>query len=124
MSTRWRAHFHPEWTRLSICRFRYTRVRNEWSLYLRGRQLKFDEYDLDKSAPHINEHRAAVAASSIEAMTECGYVEAPESSGPKLRPSRPRSPVFFQMGWTWPLRERHRWQHPSRNQVHVISTDP
>lgn len=36
----WREDFGPDWTRFPICRFRYTKVRNEWSLYWRDRNLK------------------------------------------------------------------------------------
>ena len=51
----WREDFGPEWTRLPICRFRYTKVREEWSLYWRDRNLKFHEYDLVEPTPHIDE---------------------------------------------------------------------
>lgn len=29
----WREDFGPEWSRFPICRFRYTKVGKEWSLY-------------------------------------------------------------------------------------------
>ena len=51
----WRADFGPEWTRFPICRFRYTKVRKEWSLYWRDRNLKFHVYDLVQPTPHIDE---------------------------------------------------------------------
>ena len=51
----WREDFGPEWTRLPICRLRYTKIRNEWSLYWRDRNLKFHEYDLAKPTPHIDD---------------------------------------------------------------------
>jgi hypothetical protein len=51
----WRADFGPEWTRFPTCRFRYTKVRREWSLYWRDRNLKFHEYDLADPTPHIDE---------------------------------------------------------------------
>ena len=51
----WREGFGTDWTRLPICRFRYTKVRKEWSLYWRDRNLKFHEYDLAEPTPHIDE---------------------------------------------------------------------
>lgn len=33
----------PEWTRLPICRFRYTKIRGEGSLYWSDRNLRFHE---------------------------------------------------------------------------------
>jgi len=51
----WREDFGPEWTRLPICRFRYTKVRREWSLYWTDRHSKFHEYDLADPTPHLDE---------------------------------------------------------------------
>lgn len=51
----WRKDFGPEWTRLPVCRFRYTKVRKEWSLYWSDRNLKFHEYDLAVPTPHLDE---------------------------------------------------------------------
>ncbi len=51
----WREDFGREWTRFPVCRFRYTKVRKEWSLYWRDRHLKFHEYDLAEPTPHIDE---------------------------------------------------------------------
>ena len=51
----WREDFGPEWTRFPICRFRYTKVRNELSLYWRDRNLEFHEYDLVEPTAHIEE---------------------------------------------------------------------
>ena len=51
----WREDFGPEWMRFPICRFRYTKVCKEWSLYWRDRNLKFHEYDLAASMPHLDE---------------------------------------------------------------------
>lgn len=51
----WRKDFGPEWTRFPICRFRYTKVRKQWSLYWRDRHLKFHEYDLVAPTPHLDE---------------------------------------------------------------------
>lgn len=50
----WRADFGPEWTRFPICRFRYTKVRREWSLYWRDQHLEFREYDPAAPTPHID----------------------------------------------------------------------
>ena len=51
----WSADSDPEWTRFPICRFRYTKIRNEWSLYWRDRNLVFHLYDLVQPTPHIDE---------------------------------------------------------------------
>ena len=51
----WREDLGPEWTRFPICRFRYARVRKEWSLYWRDQHLKFHEYDPVDPTPHIDE---------------------------------------------------------------------
>jgi hypothetical protein len=51
----WRGDPGSEWTRFPICRFRYTRARNEWSLYWRDRNLKLHEYDLVPPTPHLDE---------------------------------------------------------------------
>jgi len=37
----WREGFGTEWTRFPTCRFRYTKVREQRSLYWRDRHLKF-----------------------------------------------------------------------------------
>ena len=51
----WRADSGSDWTRFPICRFRYTKSREEWSLYWRDRNLKFHEYDLVAPTPQIDE---------------------------------------------------------------------
>ena len=51
----WREGFGPDWTRFPICRFRYTKVRKQWSLYWRDRNLKLHEYDLVEPTPHLDE---------------------------------------------------------------------
>jgi len=51
----WREGFGTEWTRFPICRFRYTKVRKQWSLYSRDRNLKFRECDLVQPTPHLEE---------------------------------------------------------------------
>ena len=35
----------PEWTRFPIARLRYTKARNEWTLYWRDRNLKFHRFE-------------------------------------------------------------------------------
>jgi len=51
----WREDFGPKWTRLPICRFRYTKVRREWSLYWTDRHSNFHEYDLADPTPDLDE---------------------------------------------------------------------
>ena len=51
----WREGFGTEWTRFPICRFRYTKVRRQWSLYWRDRNLNFHEHDLVQPTPHLDE---------------------------------------------------------------------
>lgn len=41
----WREGIGSEWTRFPIARLRYVKVRREWSLYWRDRNLKFHLYD-------------------------------------------------------------------------------
>lgn len=41
----WREGSGSEWTRFPIARFRYVKVRKEWSLYWRDQHLKFHLYD-------------------------------------------------------------------------------
>lgn len=50
----WRGDFGPEWTRFPIARLRYTKARNEWSLYWRDRNLRFHEYDLIRPSRHVD----------------------------------------------------------------------
>lgn len=51
----WREGLGTEWTRSPICRFRYTKVRKQWSLYWRDRHQKFHEYDLIDPTPHLSQ---------------------------------------------------------------------
>ena len=51
----WRDDVESEWTRFPICRFCYTKVRNEWSLYWRDRNLRFRQYDLVHPTPVIDD---------------------------------------------------------------------
>jgi len=45
--------YGPEWTRHPIARLRYTKTRNEWSIYWRDRNLKFHLYDLFDPGPSL-----------------------------------------------------------------------
>ena len=51
----WSADMGTEWTRFPICRFRYTKMRTEWSLYWRDRNLRFHLYDQVQPTPHIDD---------------------------------------------------------------------
>jgi hypothetical protein len=82
----WREDFGPEWTRFPICRFRYTKVRKEWSLYWRDRNLKFHEHDLAAPTPHIDE--------LIEEVKR----DRPGSSGAEsTATARPADPLLFRL---------------------------
>jgi hypothetical protein len=56
----WRPDFGTEWTRFPIARLRYTKTRNEWSLYWRDRNLRFHLYDLVPPSPHVEDILAEV----------------------------------------------------------------
>jgi hypothetical protein len=47
----WRPDGGDEWTRFPIARLRYTKVRGEWSLYWRDRNLAFHKSDLLHPSP-------------------------------------------------------------------------
>ena len=49
----WREGFGTEWTRRPIARLRYTKVRRDWQIYWRDRNLKFHAYDLVDPTPNI-----------------------------------------------------------------------
>lgn len=49
----WREGYGTEWTRFPVARFRYVKVRQEWSLYWRDRNLKFHLYDRVAPTPSI-----------------------------------------------------------------------
>ena len=51
----WPGGLGADWTRFPICRFRYTKTRNEWSLLWRDRNLRFHVYDLARPTAHIDE---------------------------------------------------------------------
>lgn len=42
----WREGFGDDWSRFPIAWLRYTKVRQEWQIYWRDRNLKFHAYDL------------------------------------------------------------------------------
>ena len=42
------------WTRSAVCRFRYTKVRKQWSLYWPDRHDKFHLYELVEATPYID----------------------------------------------------------------------
>ena len=45
----------PEWTRSPICRFRYTKAHQQWSLYWRDRNQKFHLHKSAAPTPHLLE---------------------------------------------------------------------
>lgn len=51
----WRPDMGDEWSRFPIARLRYTKARDEWSLYWRDRNLKFHPYDLAEPSPDLQD---------------------------------------------------------------------
>lgn len=51
-----------DWTRTAICRFRYTKVRSEWSLYWPDGHAKFHLYDQVDATPYIDQLLDEVSA--------------------------------------------------------------
>jgi hypothetical protein len=51
----WRADMGDEWTRFPVARLRYTKSRDEWSLYWRDRNSDFHAYDLIEPSPNIED---------------------------------------------------------------------
>lgn len=49
----WREDFGPDWTRFPIARLRYTKSRQEWSLYWRDHHFQFHLYDRVKPTRNI-----------------------------------------------------------------------
>lgn len=49
----WREGFGTEWTRFPIARLRYVKLRKEWSIYWRDRNLKFHLYDRVAPTPNM-----------------------------------------------------------------------
>ncbi|MGI8794346.1 MAG: DUF3024 domain-containing protein [Acidimicrobiales bacterium] len=58
----WREDFGPEWTRFPVARLRYTKARQEWTLYWRDRNLKFHRYDVVDPNPAVEALLAEVDA--------------------------------------------------------------
>jgi hypothetical protein len=58
----WRPDLGNEWSRFPIARLRYTKVRDEWSLYWRDRNLKFHAYDLAESSHDLQDLLDAIDA--------------------------------------------------------------
>ncbi len=49
----WREDVGSDWTRLPSARLRYTKTRNEWSLYWRDRNSMFHEYEFVLPTPYV-----------------------------------------------------------------------
>ncbi len=49
-----------EWIRVSVCRFRYTKSRCEWTLYWPDRHSEFHEFESADATPHIDQLIAIV----------------------------------------------------------------
>ncbi len=58
----WREDFGAEWTRHPVARLRYTKARQEWTLYSRDRNLKFHRYDIADPSPDVESLLAEVDA--------------------------------------------------------------
>jgi len=56
----WSEDMGPEWTRQPVARLRYTKVRNEWSLYWSDRNEEFHQYDLVHPTRHVERLLAEV----------------------------------------------------------------
>jgi hypothetical protein len=50
----WSAGFGPEWTRSPVARLRYTKVRRQWEILWRDRNLRFHTYDLITPTPNVD----------------------------------------------------------------------
>ena len=44
-----------EWTRLPVCRFRYTKAHRQWSLYWRDQHEKFHLHPTAEPTPHLTQ---------------------------------------------------------------------
>ena len=51
----WSPDIGPEWTSVPVARLRYTKKRNEWSLYWVDRNSKFHLYDLVEPSADIQD---------------------------------------------------------------------
>ena len=49
----WSDEMGPEWIRVSVARLRYTKTRDEWSLYWPDRNSEFHEYHLIEPTRHV-----------------------------------------------------------------------
>jgi hypothetical protein len=58
----WRPEAGPEWSRLHVARLRYTKKRNEWSLYWSDRNSEFHVYDWLGPSPDIGDLIAEIEA--------------------------------------------------------------
>jgi len=56
----WRADLGPEWTRLPVVRFHFTRATSTWAIYWRDRNRKFHRFDSVPSSHRIEELTRAV----------------------------------------------------------------
>ena len=56
----WHPDMGDEWTRFPIARLRYTKTRDEWSLYWRDRNLEFHEYDLLDPSSNVHDLLAEI----------------------------------------------------------------
>lgn len=56
----WRSDFGPDWSRLPVAHLRHTKIRNEWSLYWRDRNLRFHLYDLVAPSRHVDDLLAEI----------------------------------------------------------------
>ena len=50
----------PEWTRFPIARLRYTKIRKEWAIYWRDRNLRFHLYDLAEPSQNVDDLLAEI----------------------------------------------------------------
>lgn len=51
----WHPDMGDQWTRFPVARLRYTKARDQWSLYWRDRSLKFHEYDLAEPSSNVRD---------------------------------------------------------------------
>jgi hypothetical protein len=58
----WSPQVGPEWSRLQVARLRYTKKRNEWSLYWSDRNSDFHVYDLVEPSTDIADLIAEIEA--------------------------------------------------------------
>lgn len=51
----WDDELGAGWTRLPVCRFRYTKAHKQWSLYWRDQHQKFHLHKMAEPTPHLTE---------------------------------------------------------------------